>query len=235
MSAHETSVLIVEPDLDIQSVYRQKLIHDPNIDLIGICSSMGSAMALLSRIDCNVLFTELNLPDGNGADLISSALNDHGVENCVVITNRHSQSDIDLSIENGATGYILKGEPGSTEIGSFVRLVTSGGSPISPSIARMVIQALKQRREAESYKRLSKSNLEKNPLSRREGEILQLLAKGMSFAEISNVLQISTHTVTAHIKKIYRKLQVHSRGEAVYAAIQLGLLDDSSPETTKPT
>ena len=62
------------------------------------------------------------------------------------------------------------------------------------------------------------------PLSPRETEVLNLLARGMSFAEISSVLNISCHTVTAHIKKIYRKLQVHSRGEAVYEAAQLGIL-----------
>ena len=62
-----------------------------------------------------------------------------------------------------------------------------------------------------------------NPLSPRETEVLNLLARGMSFAEISSVLNISCHTVTAHIKKIYRKLQVHSRGEAVYEAAQLGI------------
>ena len=58
----------------------------------------------------------------------------------------------------------------------------------------------------------------------RETEILQLLAKGMSFNEIGDILGISPHTVTAHIKKIYRKLAVHSRGEAVYEATQMGLL-----------
>ncbi|MCS7101198.1 MAG: LuxR C-terminal-related transcriptional regulator, partial [Burkholderiaceae bacterium] len=63
-----------------------------------------------------------------------------------------------------------------------------------------------------------------NPLSARETEILQLLAKGMSFNEIGEILGISPHTVTAHIKKIYRKLAVHSRGEAVYEATQMGLL-----------
>jgi DNA-binding CsgD family transcriptional regulator len=68
------------------------------------------------------------------------------------------------------------------------------------------------------------SSSDNNPLSARETEILQLLAKGMSFNEIGEILGISPHTVTAHIKKIYRKLAVHSRGEAVYEASQMGLL-----------
>jgi DNA-binding CsgD family transcriptional regulator len=61
-------------------------------------------------------------------------------------------------------------------------------------------------------------------LSEREAEILRLIAKGLSFAEVATALDISAHTVVAHVKKIYRKLSVHSRGEAVFEATQLGLL-----------
>jgi len=63
-----------------------------------------------------------------------------------------------------------------------------------------------------------------SPLTEREAEILQLIAKGLSFADVGGVLGISAHTVVAHVKKIYRKLSVHSRGEAVFEATQLGLL-----------
>ena len=71
-----------------------------------------------------------------------------------------------------------------------------------------------------------KDSTEIAPLSQREAEILALLAKGISFADIGDILSISPHTVTAHIKKIYRKLQVHSRGEAVYEAACMGILPD---------
>ena len=71
-----------------------------------------------------------------------------------------------------------------------------------------------------------KTRTDTQQLSARETEILQLLAKGIPFAEIGDILSISPHTVTAHIKKIYRKLQVHSRGEAVYEAQCLGLLPE---------
>jgi ATP/maltotriose-dependent transcriptional regulator MalT len=63
-----------------------------------------------------------------------------------------------------------------------------------------------------------------SPLSQRETEILQLVAKGFSFDTVGEVLAISPHTVVAHVKKIYRRLAVHSRGEAVYEASQMGLL-----------
>ena len=158
---------------------------------------------------------------------ISTALNNYGVRNCVVISSKSSISDIKAAIENGATGYILKGEPEALDIAACVRVVASGGSPISPPVARVVLDSIQIRKGKDGRKKdgtrvVASPN---NPLSPRESEILELLAKGMSFSEISKTLQISCHTVTAHIKKIYRKLQVHSRGEAVYEASQLGILE----------
>jgi DNA-binding NarL/FixJ family response regulator len=105
---------------------------------------------------------------------------------------------------------------------SCIRLLRAGGSPVSPVVARSVLRAIRNRMAAEPAARAPQP--ESNPLSTRETEILQLLAKGMSFNEIGEILGISPHTVTAHIKKIYRKLAVHSRGEAVYEATQMGLL-----------
>ena len=93
---------------------------------------------------------------------------------------------------------------------------------MSPSVAKSVLRALRTFTTQTSTQ--SPQSVESNPLSERETEILRLLAKGMSFNEIGDILTISPHTVTAHIKKIYRKLQVHSRGEAVYEAVQMGLL-----------
>jgi len=188
---------------------------------------MSSANLLLSQTSCDLLITEIDLPDGNGADLISLALTDYGVRNCVVISAKNTASDIKAAIDNGATGYILKGEPEAIDIAACVRVVASGGSPISPPVARVVLDSIQAKKGRDNRKKdgarvVASPN---NPLSPRESQILELLAKGMSFSEISKTLQISCHTVTAHIKKIYRKLQVHSRGEAVYEASQLGILE----------
>ncbi len=224
MSARESTVLIVEPDLDIQGVYRHKLIHDPNIQLAGICSSMASATAILSRIHCDVLLTELSLPDGDGMDLIVRAKTELNVKHCVVITSKRSPSDIGMAMECGATGYIIKGEPGSTELATIVRLAASGGSPISPSIAGTVVEQLKHKRDMLVNKSGPAGNFDRNLLSKREAEILELLYQGKNFVEIGELLGISHYTVTAHIKKIYRKLQAHSRSAAIEEAVKRGLV-----------
>ena len=218
MNTGETTVLVVEPDLDTQRVYRQRLIHDPDIKLIGICSSIASATALLAQTNCDILFTELNLPDGDGLDFIRRASEDLAVQSIVAVTSKNSAADIATAIENGAVGYITKQDSDLHDVGNYIRILRAHGSPMSPTAARVLVDALRRKPTVKPVVSVA------NPLSPRETEVLNLLARGMSFAEISSVLNISCHTVTAHIKKIYRKLQVHSRGEAVYEAAQLRIL-----------
>ena len=129
------------------------------------------------------------------------------------------------AVQAGASGYLLKG--GREDIVSCIRLLASGGSPVSPSVVRCVLRALRARQTGDwalAEKSLEPERKEHKALSQREHDILVLLAKGLSFAEIGNLLNISPHTVTAHVKKLYRKLQVHSRAEAVYEASCLGVL-----------
>lgn len=232
MNTGETTVLVVEPDLDTQRVYRQRLIHDPDIKLIGICSSIASATALLAQTNCDILFTELNLPDGDGnlpdgdgLDFIRRASEDLAVQSIVAVTSKNSAADIATAIENGAVGYITKQDSDLHDVGNYIRILRAHGSPMSPTAARVLVDALRRKPTVKPVVSVAASRpAVANPLSPRETEVLNLLARGMSFAEISSVLNISCHTVTAHIKKIYRKLQVHSRGEAVYEAAQLGIL-----------
>lgn len=221
----ETSVLIVEPDIDLQRTYRQNLIHDPNIRLLGICSSARSAIAILERVHCDILFTEIDLIEESGLDFLRQITKSNLAGASVVLTSNHSPTVVVSCFEAGALGYVLKNEQVANNPRFLIRTVLSGGSPISPMAAKFLVESFRSRKPAsENPITRMKQSQEKNPLSPREREILQLLAKGMRFSEISEVLCISSHTVTAHIKKIYKKLQVHSRGEAVYEAALMGIL-----------
>ncbi|HAI60911.1 MAG TPA: DNA-binding response regulator, partial [Parasutterella excrementihominis] len=143
----------------------------------------------------------------------------------VAVTSKNSAADIATAIENGAVGYITKQDSDLHDVGNYIRILRAHGSPISPTAARVLVDAVRRKPAVKPVVSVAASRpAVANPLSPRETEVLNLLARGMSFAEISSVLNISCHTVTAHIKKIYRKLQVHSRGEAVYEAAQLGIL-----------
>jgi DNA-binding NarL/FixJ family response regulator len=130
------------------------------------------------------------------------------------------------SIEAGAAGYLLKDALPESIVAS-IRELRVGGSPISPGIARRILDrfrlALAPARASAAPARAAAPAAD-SPLTERETELLRLTAKGLSFDTISELMGISPHTVVAHVRKIYRKLAVHSRGEAVYEATQLGLL-----------
>ena len=93
------------------------------------------------------------------------------------------------------------------------------GSPISPVIARQLLKRFRSGATVPNPKQHEDAGL-----STRESEVLSLIAKGFSFAEIARLLSVSPHTVTTHVKRIYQKLAVHSRGEAVYEAGKMGLI-----------
>ena len=105
------------------------------------------------------------------------------------------------------------------EFVGLIKELRAGGSPISPVIARQLLKRFKSGAAAPHPKQSDEAGL-----TVRESDVLSLIAKGFNFAEIARLLTISPHTVTTHVKKIYQKLAVHSRGEAVYEASKLGLI-----------
>ncbi len=215
------SVIIVEDEPEFRRRFAQIVENEPSMRLVGVAANKREAQALIERENFDVMMIDLGLPDGSGIDLIRSVSQKKPDVDIMVVTVFGDEQHVVSSIEAGATGYILK-DSTPADVISCIRLLRAGGSPVSPVVARSVLRAIRNRMGPSAPTRVA--NPESNPLSARETEILQLLAKGMSFNEIGEILGISPHTVTAHIKKIYRKLAVHSRGEAVYEATQMGLL-----------
>jgi len=191
-----------------------------DITVIGYAETAAELDAALHlrRNDLDVLISDLTLAGCDVTPIISKAMQENPSLDTLCYTYHSDEVSVIRAIQAGAMGYILRGN--NEDLPNCVRLIHGGGSPVSPIVARSVLRAIQTQSQPEDPRRRSDSM----PLSSRETEILQLLAKGISFAEIGVVLSISPHTVTAHIKKIYKKLQVHSRGEAVYEAQCLGLL-----------
>src|SRR5450631_2711606 len=231
MSADQISIIIVEDEPEFRRRFAQIIDSEPTMRLAGVAANKRDAQVLIDREEFEVMLIDLGLPDGTGIDLIRSVSQRKPDVDIMVVTVFGDEQHVVSSIEAGATGYILK-DSTPADVISCIRLLRAGGSPVSPVVARSVLRAIRSRMGGPGAVSASASasapartaNAENNPLSARETEILQLLAKGMSFNEIGEILGISPHTVTAHIKKIYRKLAVHSRGEAVYEASQMGLL-----------
>lgn len=129
------------------------------------------------------------------------------------------------AFDAGACGYLLLSEHPAYLIES-IRQAARGGSPISPAAASKLIgRLLDPERRIDSHgKPTSAAASSKSNLTPKEMLVLQQVAKGYSYHEIANILQVSGHTITSHAKNLYRKLAVQSRGEAVFEATQLGLI-----------
>lgn len=219
MSEATVSVIVIEDEPEFRRRFAQIIQAESSMRLAGVAANKREAINLIENTQFDVMMIDLGLPDGSGIDLIRRVSERQPDTDILVVSIFGDEHHVVSSIEAGATGYVLK-DSTPADVIACIKLLRAGGSPVSPAVARSVLKAVRQRSQAAQ----AAVTPEENPLSSRETEIVQLLAKGMSFNEIGDVLAISPHTVTAHIKKIYRKLAVHSRGEAVYEATQMGLL-----------
>jgi DNA-binding NarL/FixJ family response regulator len=195
---------------------------NPELELAATAHSFAEGRDLLRRPDFQVMLVDLGLPDGNGIELIRAAAT-AGVES-MVVTVFADEPHVVAALEAGATGYLLK-DSAPEAIGAAVVDLMHGGSPISARIARYLVQRFHKAAPAKPREDGV------SPLTEREREVLEAIAKGYSYAEVGQALEISTHTVSGHIKHIYRKLAVTTRGEAVFEAVNLGIihLGDHSP------
>ena len=216
------SVMIVEDEPDILQRFAGAVVADSALHLFGAVSNGKDAVAMLDAECPDVVLIDLGLPDMSGIEVIRHAAKCCPQCDVLVVTMFADDEHMLASIKAGATGYLLK-DAVNARITSSILEIHNGGSPISPSIARRVLMSLRvDPIAAKANAGLSRG--EASPLSEREVEILRLVAKGFSFETVGEVLCISRHTVVTHVKRVYRKLAVHSRGEAVYEAVQLGLL-----------
>ena len=211
-------VLLVEDEPNAQDRCVTIIDEHPRLVLEDRASNFESAVKLISqRINrYDLLLTDLQLGDGDGADLIKMWRREGGAHSMVISVFGDVDSVI-RAVEAGADGYLLK-SGSNFEMQSAISTVLDGGAPISAAVAGHLFRKLRQDAgKIEEAREVS--------LSPRETEILTLLARGQAVKEVADELHISPHTVADHIKAIYRKLEVKSRGHAVYRAVQDGIID----------
>lgn len=217
-----TQVLIVEDEPEFLLRFSEAVSATASFALLGAVSSGTAALAMLDAYEPDVVLLDLGLPDMDGVQVIRHVAQMRPQCEVLVVTMFEDDQHVLPCIEAGATGYLLK-DASTERIIAAIDELRAGGSPISPSIARRVLASFRLG-AGKAGSPPDAIDALPSPLSEREAEILRMVAKGLSFDTIGTVLSISPHTVVTHVKKIYRKLAVHSRGEAVYEASQLGLL-----------
>ena len=216
LSAQEITILLVEDDPP--TLWRlQDALVKAGFD-VAAAATLGEARASLAARVPRVLLTDLQLPDGHGVELIRQMRQRHPDTEIMVISALGDEETVISAITVGATGYLLK-DAFPSDIAATVRDLVAGHSPISASIARFIVRRTQSAGRAAAGPELNTARL-----TPREIDILWGIAKGFSYAEIATNLGMSRQTVPGHIKSIYRKLEVHTRGEAVFEAVQQGLI-----------
>jgi DNA-binding NarL/FixJ family response regulator len=217
-------VAIVEDDIDFLNALVQTLDEEPDMHLAGAAMTRLAGLELLGGPPADVLIVDLGLPDGSGIDVIQTAASRWPDCGIMVSTTFGDEAHVMRSIEAGATGYLLKhGEP--DRLAAEIRSLFNGGSPISPLIARQMLTRFRKVRNAPLSEPVDESEEGKYPsLSVREQEVLELITKGFTAEEIANLMKISRHTVLTFVRRIYKKLNVKSKAEAIYEARAQGLL-----------
>lgn len=208
-------VAIVEDDAILREDLAQVVTRADGLEIAGVADTLASGRALIGPA-VDVLLIDLALPDGNGVELIRETRERVPNIKIIVVSIFGDARSVVRAIEAGADGYLLKGA-GEQQAEEAIRSVLGGGAPISPAVASHILTRMRER--------MSPNGPSPDvPLTEKETAVLIDLAKGFRYKEVARLHGISPHTVADHVKSIYRKLAVNSRSEAVFEAVQAGLI-----------
>lgn len=204
---------LVEDNTSLREYFAEVVLESPGVTLSWTAAGYETARARLSQ-PCDLVLLDIGLPDGSGLDLIPLA-KANGAR-VLVVTALGDRETVVSAIQAGADGYLLK-DSDPDDIRGAIETTLAGGAPISAGAAVFLLQQLRDNPE-----NADKSADVSEELSAREIDLLRAFATGQTYKEAARTLGISHLTVGTHVKSIYRKLAVHTRTEAVFAAVRSG-------------
>lgn len=200
------AVTIVEDDVSLRTIYADWIDKADGFRLVSQYDDGQKAFEAIPDDKPDVALMDINLPGRSGVECVRDLKVKLPKLQFVMITVYEDSDRIFKALEAGATGYLLKQTP-REELLASLREVYRGGSPMSSGIARKVVQCFRKPAPSSPENELSQ-------LSKREEEVLEFLAQGYLYKEISSELGLSSHTVDTYLRRIYEKLHVHSRAQA---------------------
>lgn len=202
------NLAIIEDDAEIRELLSSYLSNQEEFRLINVSESIEQFMDSIKDDDFpDIIISDIGLPGiqgDEGVKIIKQKCPDAEV----VMLTVHDDSEIVFKcLKNGAAGYLLKNSP-LNEIKNYIELLGSGGAPMSPQIARKVIDYFQPKKKVDS------------PLTQRENDIVQGLVEGLSYKMIADKYDIALDTVRQHIRNIYKKLNVNSKTEVITKSLK---------------
>jgi DNA-binding NarL/FixJ family response regulator len=199
------AVAIVEDDVPAREILAGWIRNADGFRCVGEFDDAETALAKLPHEKPSVVLFDINLPGMNGIECVRKLKPRLPDTQFVMVTVYEDANHIFNALSAGASGYLLK-QMRRNELLEALKDVHAGGSPMSSQIARKVVQ---------SFRRNESEIAGTNDLSPREREVIELLARGYLYKEIAELLKISVQTVNTYIRRIYEKLHVRSRAQAV--------------------
>ncbi|MEM7707079.1 MAG: response regulator transcription factor [Pseudomonadota bacterium] len=221
-NADRLQILLVEDEPATRDALTSLINRTSGFEVKGAASGFSEGLALLAT-PFDLLLVDLDLHDGCGIDLIRVSRRDRPEAKILVISVLGDERTVVAALEAGADGYLLKDASVQT-LETQLRSVMAGDAPISPGVARHLLKRFRQDKPA-----LRAAETGGDGLTTRELQMLECLAQGLSYKDVARQFDLSVHTVGEYVKGLYRKLHVHSRGEAVSVAIRQQLIQLEDP------
>ncbi|MBY5931981.1 response regulator transcription factor [Tateyamaria omphalii] len=210
-------VLIVEDFVHTAEALRRNLLSQSVFEICGFAHSVEVALSMMRQQQPRIILTDLGLPDGSGCEVIQAAVRANWDCDCLVISIFGDEMRVVEALRAGAKGYLHK-QSSPNDVSMAVLELVDGGSPMSPKIARILLSKFPK-----DHTDTSGPDTETG-LSKRETEVMQLIAQGYKRQEVADRLSITLGTVGNHVHRIYSKLGVNSNTAAIVAATRKGIV-----------
>jgi len=214
-------VVIVDDEQLVRAGLRMILEAEPDIEVVGEAGDGAEAVSLVERLDPQVVLMDIQMPGMNGIEATRAigALGREESSRVLILTTFDLDEYVYESLRAGASGFLLKRTP-ADELVHGIRVVAAGEALLAPSITRRLLETFARRGSAGAAATRTLAEL-----TDREREVLGLIARGLSNTEIAELLFLSEGTVKTHVKRIFAKLGVRDRAQAVVFAYEVGLVE----------
>ncbi|SDM21187.1 MULTISPECIES: response regulator [Bacillaceae] len=222
-----TNILLVDDHKLFREGVKRILDFEPSFNVVAEGDDGSTAVKLVEEYNPDVVLMDINMPNLNGVQATSDLIEKHPDISVIILSIHDDENYVTHALKTGAQGYLLK-EMDSDALIEAIKVVSEGGSYLHPKVTHNLVQEYRRLAEESANKPVEKQIDYRKPLhllTRRECEVLQLLADGKSNRGVAEALYISEKTVKNHVSNILQKMNVNDRTQAVVSAIRNGWVE----------